>query len=55
MAGLLQTSVTYPLETVRTRLTLGAGLGEHRMFLLLKRRRHKNINEKIMQVSNMMA
>lgn len=27
MAGLFQTCVTYPLETVRTRLTLGAGLG----------------------------
>mmetsp|Transcript_5425 Transcript_5425/g.6318 ORF Transcript_5425/g.6318 Transcript_5425/m.6318 type:complete len:343 (-) Transcript_5425:270-1298(-) len=27
MAGLFQTCVTYPLETVRTRLTLGKGLG----------------------------
>ena len=27
MAGLFQTCVTYPLETVRTRLTLGIGLG----------------------------
>lgn len=27
MAGLFQTCVTYPLETVRTRLTLGMGLG----------------------------
>ncbi|GBG28681.1 Mitochondrial carrier protein [Hondaea fermentalgiana] len=27
LAGLFQTCVTYPLETVRTRLTLGSGLG----------------------------
>ena len=29
LAGLFQTCVTYPLETIRTRLTLGAGLGAH--------------------------
>lgn len=29
LAGLFQTCVTYPLETVRTRLTLGPGMGVH--------------------------